>query len=215
MIVIVLGPPGCGKGTQARRLDENRGLVQLSTGEMLRAAAATGGDFADRIKAIMDSGELVPDEIIIEMIGRRLEAPNTKDGVVLDGFPRTLAQAEALDRMLDTKGLKIGQVIQFLVDEDILIGRIAGRFACAMCGAGYHDVFNRPAVEGVCDVCGGTEFVRRNDDKPETVRARLEAYRAQTAPTLPYYRDKGVLDAVDGMAGIDAVSAAIDTILGC
>ncbi len=214
MIVVVLGPPGCGKGTQARRLDENRGLVQLSTGEMLRAAAATGGDFADRIKAIMDAGQLVPDEIIIEMIGRRLEAPDTKDGVVLDGFPRTLSQAEALDRMLDDKGLKIDRVIEFQVDEDILVERIAGRFACAMCGAGYHENFNCPAVDGVCDVCGSTGFARRDDDKPETVRARLETYNAQTAPILPYYREKGVLEAVDGMAEIDVVSAAIDKALG-
>lgn len=214
MIVVVLGPPGCGKGTQARRLDEGRGLVQLSTGEMLRAAAATGGDFADRLKSIMESGQLVPDEIIIEMIGRRLEASDTKDGVVLDGFPRTLSQAEALDRMLDAKGLRIDHVIEFQVDEDILVERIAGRFACAKCGAGYHDDFDRPAVDGVCDVCGGTKFVRRDDDKPETVRARLETYRAQTAPILPYYREKGILEAVDGMAAIDAVSAAIDKALG-
>jgi adenylate kinase len=215
MIVIVLGPPGCGKGTQARRLDENRGLVQLSTGEMLRAAVATGGDFADRIKAIMDSGQLVPDEIIIEMIGRRLAAADTKNGVVLDGFPRTLSQAEALDRMLDAKGLKVDRVIEFLVDEAILVKRIAGRFTCATCGAGYHDEFKRTAVGDVCDVCGGTEFSRRDDDKPETVRARLEAYRDQTAPILPYYKDKGALEAVDGMADIDAVSVAIDKILGC
>ena len=148
------------------------------------------------------------------MIGRRLEAPDTKDGVVLDGFPRTLSQAEALDRMLDDKGLRIDRVIEFQVDEDILVERIAGRFACSKCGAGYHDKFNRPAVDGVCDVCGSTEFVRRDDDKPETVRARLEAYRVQTAPILPYYREKGVLEAVDGMAEIDVVSAAIDKALG-
>jgi adenylate kinase len=213
MILILLGPPGAGKGTQARQIAADKGLVQLSTGDMLREASAAGTDLGKAAKAAMDKGALVSDEIVTGIIARRIEAEDCKGGFILDGFPRTLAQAEALDRMLAGKGLKLDAVIELKVDEDELVKRIAGRFACAKCQANYHDAFKRPKTEGVCDACGGTEFVRRDDDKAETVRARLEAYHRQTAPLLPYYRAKGVLRSVDGMQAIGQVSAAIEAAL--
>ena len=213
MNIVLLGPPGAGKGTQAKRLEEQYGLVQLSTGDMLRAERKSGSELGRKVQAIMDRGELVSDDIIVELIATRIGQLGGK-GFILDGFPRTVPQAEALDRMLREKGLRLDHVIEMTVDEPALIQRIAGRFSCAKCGASYHDDFNRPKVAGVCDGCGATEFVRRADDKPEAVKTRLDAYRRQTAPILPYYRAKGILQPVDGMADIDEVSRQIGAILG-
>ncbi|MFZ5792170.1 MAG: adenylate kinase [Pseudomonadota bacterium] len=213
MNLILLGPPGAGKGTQAKRLEAARGLVQLSTGDMLRAAVASGSALGQQAKKVMEAGQLMPDEIIIAMIAERIAEPDARKGFVLDGFPRTEAQAEALDKMLAGRGTRLDAVIELTVDEAVLIERISGRFSCAKCGAGYHDKYQRPKVEGVCDRCGSTEFVRRKDDNPETLKARLEAYRAQTAPIVPYYRRKGLLKQVDGMASPDEVTRQIETIL--
>ncbi len=213
MKLILLGPPGAGKGTQAQELERRRNLVQLSTGDMLRAVIASGSALGQEIKAIIDSGALVPDDIMVRMIADRIEQPDCADGFILDGFPRTTAQAEALDVMLDARNTALDHVIAMAVDADVLTRRIGGRFSCAKCGAGYHDEFQKPRQDGVCDHCGGTEFTRRSDDKPETVRARLEAYEAQTAPLLPYYREKNLLRSVNAMAGIDEVTAEIEKIL--
>lgn len=209
MNLILLGPPGAGKGTQARMLAEAHGIVQLSTGDMLREAVASGGALGKQAKQVMEAGELMPDDIIVAMIAERIEAPDCANGFILDGFPRTTGQAEALDSMLADKGLALDRVIEMQVEDDILVERISGRFTCAQCGEGYHDSFKRPRTEGVCDKCGGTEFTRRKDDNAETVRARLVAYHEQTAPILPYYAEKGVLASVDGMADIDKVGRQI------
>jgi adenylate kinase len=211
--IILLGPPGAGKGTQAKRLEETHGLVQLSTGDMLRAERASGSALGRQVQAIMDSGQLVSDDIIIALISSRIDQLGTSKGFILDGFPRTVPQAEALDSMLRAKGLKLDHVIEMTVDEAILVDRITGRFSCKKCGASYHDSFHRPRAEGVCDVCGSHDFVRRADDNAETVKARLGAYRDQTAPILPYYRAKGVLRSVDGMAEIDTVTGEMEKIL--
>lgn len=213
MNIILLGPPGAGKGTQAKRLEEKYGLVQLSTGDMLRAERKSGSELGRKVQAIMDAGKLVSDDIIIALIGQRIDQLKGAKGFILDGFPRTVPQAEALDRMLKEKGLKLDHVIEMTVDEAALIDRIAGRFGCAKCGASYHDRFHRPKAKGVCDVCGSRDFVRRADDRPEAVKTRLDAYRQQTAPILPYYRAKGILRTVDGMAEIDEVGRQIETIL--
>ncbi|HEY8352203.1 MAG TPA: adenylate kinase [Sphingomonadales bacterium] len=213
MNIILLGPPGAGKGTQAQRLQESRGMIQLSTGDMLRAAVKAETPVGKQAKAYMDAGQLVPDEVVIGIISDRIEAPDCRNGFILDGFPRTTAQAEALDRMLEDKGLRLDGVIEMKVNDAALVERIVGRFACAKCGAGYHEKFQPPKVEGVCDVCGGTEFTRRADDNAETVTARLEAYHRQTAPLLPYYRERGVLHTVDGMAAIDEVTRQIEAVL--
>jgi adenylate kinase len=211
--LILFGPPGCGKGTQAERLGERRGLAHLATGDMLRAAVAAGTETGKRVEAVMAAGELVPDEVVIDLIAERLDGAEAAKGFVLDGFPRTLAQAEALDAMLAERGTGIDRVIELEVDEDALIERISGRYACAACGAGYHDRFKPTKVEGRCDHCGSGDFVRRKDDSPDTVRERLKAYRRQTAPLLPYYRNRGLLASVDGMGGIDEVAAAIARVL--
>ncbi len=213
MRLVLLGPPGAGKGTQARWLVERYGIPQLSTGDMLRAAVARGTEIGRQAKAVMERGELVSDAIINGIVAERLAEPDCARGFVLDGFPRTVAQAEALDSMLAARGLKLDAVIEFRVDVEALVERIAGRFACARCGAGYHDRFKRPKVEGVCDVCGSTEFTRRKDDTAEAVRTRLEAYAAQTAPLLPFYAARGLLRPVDGMASIEEVTAAIGRVL--
>lgn len=213
MILILLGPPGAGKGTQSQRLVDAYGIVQLSTGDMLRAEVKSGSALGNRVKAIMDAGQLVPDQAIIDMIAGRIGQDDCRNGFILDGFPRTVAQAEALDGMLASQGLKLDHVIEMKVDDGALVERITGRFACAKCGAGYHDSFQKPKVEGICDVCGSTEFTRRKDDNAETVKSRLEAYHAQTAPLLPYYEAKGLLRTVDGMADIDDVTLALKAIL--
>nr|WP_281251906.1 adenylate kinase [Oceanibacterium hippocampi] len=209
----MLGPPGAGKGTQAKRLMDSHGLVQLSTGDMLRAAVAADSEVGKKAKAVMERGELVSDDIMVGIISDRIDEPDVAGGFLLDGFPRTAQQAVALDSLLAEKGRKLDAVIEMRVDDAVLTERITGRYTCAKCGAGYHDRFQKPAKAGVCDKCGGTEFTRRADDNAETVGARLQAYHAQTAPLLPYYRDKGLLRSVDGMAGIDEVTRQIEKVL--
>ena len=214
MNLILLGPPGAGKGTQAKRLQEKYGIVQLSTGDMLRAAVASGSELGKQAKEIMEAGKLVTDELIISMMSNRIDQDDCKNGFILDGFPRTVAQAEALDTMLTEKGLTLGNVIEMKVDDELLVERITGRYTCAKCGQGYHDTFQKPEKDGVCDKCGGTEFSRRADDNEETVRSRLTAYHAETAPILPYYATQEKLVSVNGMAGIDDVTKELYDILG-
>ncbi|MBV9015278.1 MAG: adenylate kinase [Alphaproteobacteria bacterium] len=213
MNLILLGPPGAGKGTQAKRLEEKYGLVQLATGDMLRRVVASGTPLGQRVKTIMDAGQLVPDDIIIDMIAERIAQPEAVRGFILDGFPRTVPQAEALDRMLAGRGQKLDHVILMEVDEPALIDRISGRFTCPNCGASYHERYNRPKLEGRCDICGATELVHRADDRPEAVATRLAAYRNQTAPILPYYRARGILRSIDGLADIDEVTREIEAVI--
>ena len=184
MNLVLLGPPGAGKGTQANLLETSRSLVKLSTGDMLRAAVAAGTELGRKAGDIMERGQLVPDDLVIGLIAERIDAKTKGDGFILDGFPRTIAQAEALDRLFAERGKKLDRVIVMEVDDEALVERIAGRFACANCGEGYHDLYKLPKVEGVCDRCGGTQFVRRKDDNEEVVRARLKAYHAQTEPLI-------------------------------
>jgi adenylate kinase len=214
MNIILLGPPGSGKGTQAKRIEQKYGITQLATGDMLRAATLAGNQVGLRVKSIMDSGQLVPDKIITDMIADRIGQPDCRDGFVLDGFPRTLAQAQALDQMLSRRSRQLDHVIEFEVEETALVDRLAGRFTCQQCGASYHERDNRPKVDGLCDDCGGCEFICRADDRPETVRARLDVYHRQTAPILPYYRGRGILRPVDGMGEIGSVTREIEKILG-
>ncbi|HEY4166205.1 MAG TPA: adenylate kinase [Reyranella sp.] len=213
MNIILLGPPGAGKGTQAQKLQTDVGLIQLSTGDMLRAAVKSGSPLGQQAKGIMDAGKLVPDELMVGLIEDRIAQPDAAKGFILDGFPRTEAQAEALDKMLARSGKKLDRVIEMEVDEKALTERVVGRFTCAKCGTGYHDKFKRPKIEGVCDVCGSKEFTRRKDDNAETMKTRMAAYRAQTEPLLPYYRAKGVLETVDGMAAMDEVYRQIRAVL--
>jgi adenylate kinase len=212
MNIILLGPPGAGKGTQAARLQAMRGMIQLSTGDMLREARASGSPIGLKVKAVMDAGELVSDAIVTALIGERLDAAQGK-GAIFDGFPRTQAQAEALDLLLAERGRRLDHVIELAVDEDSLVKRITGRFSCARCGTGYHDKFKPTKVPGVCDACGSTEFVRRPDDNEQTVRTRMAEYRAKTEPILPYYNERGLVRRVDGMASVDEVAAQIDAVL--
>ncbi len=214
MNLILMGPPGAGKGTQSQRIEKSHGIVQLSTGDMLRAEVASGSDLGKEAKDVMESGGLVSDELIIAMISSRIDQDDCKKGFILDGFPRTTPQAEALDAMLTEKGLKIEHVIEMKVDDEAMVKRITGRFTCVECGAGYHDEFQKPEKEGVCDQCGGTEFTRRADDNAETVRARLQAYHEQTAPILSYYKEKGTMKSVEGMATIDEVTEQLNAVLG-
>ena len=214
MILLLLGPPGAGKGTQCERLMQEYNLVQLSTGDMLRAEVKSGSDLGKKAKAIMDTGKLVPDEVIIAMISDVMDAQKQADGIILDGFPRTKSQASSLDDMLLSKGLNMDFVIQLDVDDDIILKRLSGRFACANCGAGYHDTYNKPINMEKCDKCGSTSFSRRSDDKLEVVQARLKEYHTQTSPILPFYRQKGVLQAIDGTRNVDEVYKQITNIIG-
>ena len=213
MNLVLVGPPGAGKGTQAQRLQETFGLKHLSTGDMLRAEVAAGSAIGKQAKAIMDRGELVSDSILIDMIADRIARPDAAQGFLLDGFPRTVAQAEALDAMLAKRKQKLDHVIQLVVNNEAMVERISGRFSCKKCGAGYHDSFRPTKKPGICDNCGSTEMVRRPDDNPDTVRTRLAAYDKQTAPLLPYYKKKGVLREIDGMVAIDEVTERLGKLL--
>jgi adenylate kinase len=213
MNIILLGPPGAGKGTQAQRLVAERGMVQLSTGDMLRAAVKAGTPTGLKAKAVMEAGQLVSDEIVSGIIGEALDQLTPETGVIFDGYPRTAPQAESLDALLSDRSRQLDHVIELGVDEDALVDRITGRFTCASCGEGYHDRYKQPKVAGTCDKCGSTEFKRRPDDNEETVRTRMAEYRAKTAPILPIYEARGIVSRVDGMADIDAVSAAVGAIL--
>jgi len=211
--IILLGPPGAGKGTQAQRLVERHGMRQLSTGDMLRAAVKAATPVGLQAKAVMERGELVSDEIVSALIGEELDAMGPETGAIFDGYPRTAAQAEALDGILSQRGRSLDHVIELDVNEDALVERITGRFTCANCGKGYHDKFEQPKIAGVCDKCGSTEFKRRPDDNEETVRTRMAEYRAKTAPILPIYEARGIVARVDGMADMDQVTAAIEQVI--
>lgn len=213
MNLILLGPPGAGKGTQASRLVKERGMIQLSTGDMLRAAVAAGTPVGLAAKAVMESGGLVSDEIVSGILSERLDQPDARAGFILDGYPRTDVQADSLDAMLAEKGLALDHVIELVVDEDALVDRITGRFTCGSCGEGYHDRYKQPKVADTCDVCGASNFKRRADDNADTVRQRMMEYRAKTAPIIPHYEGRGIVARVDGMADMDAVAGSIDKIV--
>ena len=211
--IILLGPPGAGKGTQAERLVADHGMIQISTGDMLREARRADSDLGRQVAAVMDSGALVSDQIVSDLIDHKLSTIADGQGVIFDGYPRTLAQAQSLETILAAHGRSLSFVIELAVDEDALVERITGRFTCASCGTPYHDHFKRPKVDGSCDVCGAHDFVRRPDDNEATVRTRMAEYRAKTAPILPYYEARGLVRQVDGMGAVEAVASAIDSIL--
>ncbi len=213
MRLILLGPPGAGKGTQAQRIVEKHGIPQLSTGDMLRAAVAAETDVGKRAKAVMDAGKLVSDDIVIAIVSERIDQPDCANGFILDGFPRTLVQADATETMLRDKGMDLSAVIELRVDDKELIRRVSGRYSCAQCGTVYHDTDKVPAKEGVCDKCGSTHFKRRPDDNAETMTQRLEVYYKETSPLIGYYYAKGKLKSVDGMAEMDVVTAEIEKLL--
>ncbi|MBC8158013.1 MAG: adenylate kinase [Alphaproteobacteria bacterium] len=213
MKLILLGPPGAGKGTQAKRIEEALNIVQLSTGDMLRDEVASGSETGKKAKDLMESGNLVPDDMIIGMISSRIDRDDCKNGFILDGFPRTGPQAKALDELFAEKGMTLRYVIEIVADDEAMVERITGRYTCDECGSGYHDKFQQPKVDGVCDKCGSTAFSRRADDNAETLRARLKAYHEQTEPISSYYSEKGILRKVDGMAGINDVTAEINDIV--
>lgn len=212
-VLILLGPPGAGKGTQARMLEETFGLVQLSTGDLLRAAVSQGTEAGLAAKAVMEEGGLVSDEIVLAILQDRMAEPDVAKGVILDGFPRTAGQAAALDGLLEENGQSVTAAISLEVDDEAMIARVAGRYTCAKCGEGYHDEFKQPEVAGVCDKCGGTEFKRRADDNAETARARLEAYHAQTAPLIAHYKALGVLEEINAMGSIDEIASGLGSIV--
>lgn len=214
LFVVFTGAPGCGKGTQARILKEKTGIAHLSTGEMLRQYAQKDTPLGKELKSALDRGEFASDEMIIEMVKNRIDEPDCKHGFILDGFPRTLPQAEVLEDMLAEKGIKLDAVLEIQVPDEIIMERILGRYACMKCGAGYHDKFQKPKVWGVCDACGGTEFSRRKDDNKETVQNRLVNYRLLTYPTIPFFESRGLLKTVDGTGTIEAVSRKISAVLG-
>ena len=213
MNLILLGPPGAGKGTQAEVITQKRGLVQLSTGDMLREAVKAGTRIGEEASAVMEAGGLVPDEIVISIVAERLSASDCANGFILDGFPRTLNQAAALDNLLQAQGKQLDVVIEIKVDDAVVVDRISGRYMCADCGASFHDTNHKPKVPGVCDRCGSTEFIRRKDDNAETVRNRLMAYYRETSPLIGYYFAKDKLRSVDGMAPISEVSSQIEAVL--
>ncbi|MFD0908345.1 adenylate kinase [Ruegeria arenilitoris] len=213
-VLILLGPPGAGKGTQARMLEQKFGLVQLSTGDLLRAAVAAGTEAGKAAKAVMEAGDLVSDDIVIAILRDRIAEPDCARGVILDGFPRTTVQAEALDKLLAENGQKVNAAISLEVEDAEMVTRISGRYTCAMCGEGYHDQYKQPKLDGVCDKCGSTEFSRRADDNAETVASRLEAYHEQTAPLIDYYKDRGVLRKLDAMGQIDQIAHGLESIVG-
>jgi adenylate kinase len=213
-VLILLGPPGAGKGTQARMLEQDFGLVQLSTGDLLRAAVAAGTEPGQRARTVMEQGGLVSDEIVLAILRERMDQPDVSKGIILDGFPRTAAQAAALDGLLAANGQRVTAAISLEVDDEAMVGRVSGRSTCATCGEGYHDQFKRPAKAGVCDKCSGTAMKRRADDNAETVRERLKAYHAQTAPLITYYEGKGVLERIDAMGAIADIRSALGLIVG-
>lgn len=214
MNIILLGPPGAGKGTQASHLVDVYGMAQLSTGDMLRAARKAGTPLGDRVAAVMDSGALVSDDIVDDLIGEKLDSMPREQGAIFDGYPRTAAQAHSLERILAERGRTLDYVIELEVDEDALVDRITGRFTCGSCGEGYHDRYKMPQEDGVCDNCGSSEFKRRPDDNEETVRTRMAEYRAKTAPILPIYEARGLVRRIDGMGAIVDVTKAIEEIIG-
>ncbi len=213
-VLILLGPPGAGKGTQARMLEEDFGLVQLSTGDLLRAAVAAGTEAGRKAKAVMEAGQLVSDDIVLAILKDRMAQPDVAKGIILDGFPRTAGQAAALDKLLADAGQKVTAAISLEVDDEAMVARVSGRYTCATCGEGYHDEFKQPAKAGVCDKCGGTGFKRRADDNAETVRERLTAYHAQTAPLIAHYENQSVLERVPAMGSIDGIRAMLADIVG-